>query len=164
MSKLKILELFEGLKIKVSEDGKIYTLCHKNYEKLLKPSVDKYGYEKVVLTKNGIRKTYLVHRLVALAYIPNLENKPTVNHKDGNKRNNNVSNLEWATHKEQKTHEIENGLCEKNIQVLKKANKKRAIPIVFEGNRYNSVREASRETRICQWTIRKYGREVMPNE
>ena len=172
--KLKVLELFDGLKIKVSEDGKIYTFDHnvirKNGRlddrkgKQLKPGIDKYGYERVVLTKNGIRKTYLVHRLVALAYIPNIENKPTVNHKDGNKRNNNVSNLEWATHKEQKTHEIKNGLCDKNIEALKISNKKRAIPIIFKENKYSSVREASRKTGICQWTIRKYGREVMPNE
>lgn len=161
---LRVLELFEGLKVKVSDDGKIYTLCHKNYEKLLKPSVDRYGYEKVILTKNGIRKTYLVHRLVALAYIPNIENKPTVNHKDGNKRNNNVSNLEWMTHKEQKIHEIKNGLCNKNIEALKISNKKRAISIVFEENEYSSIREASRQTGLSQSSIRKYGKEVMPNE
>ena len=72
--------------------------------------------------------------------------------------------LEWATHKEQKTHEIKNGLCDKNIEALKISNKKRAIPIIFKENKYSSVREASRKTGICQWTIRKYGREVMPNE
>ena len=44
------------------------------------------------------------------------------------------------------------------------SNKKRAIPIIFKENKYSSVREASRKTGICQWTIRKYGREVMPNE
>ena len=172
--KLKILELFGDLKIKVSDDGKIYTLDHSYLRKngrldnrkgkQLRPSVDKYGYERVVLTKDGIRKTYSVHKLVALAFIPNPENKTTINHIDGNKRNNNVSNLEWATHKEQKTHEIKNGLCDKNIEALKISNKKRAIPIIFKENKYSSVREASRKTGICQWTIRKYGREVMPNE
>ena len=172
--KLKVLELFSDLKIKVSDDGKIYTLDHSYLRKngrldnrkgkQLRPSVDKYGYERVVLTKDGIRKTYSVHKLVALAFIPNPENKTTINHIDGNKRNNNVSNLEWATHKEQKTHEIKNGLCDKNIEALKISNKKRAIPIIFKENKYSSVREASRKTGICQWTIRKYGREVIPNE
>ena len=88
--KLKVLELFDDLKIKVSDDGKIYTLDHSYLRKngrldnrkgkQLRPSVDKYGYERVVLTKNGIRKTYSVHKLVALAFIPNPENKTTINH------------------------------------------------------------------------------------
>lgn len=124
MNKLKILELFGDLKIKVSDDGKIYTLDHSYLRKngrldnrkgkQLRPSVDKYGYERVVLTKNGIRKTYSVHKLVALAFIPNPENKTTINHIDGNKRNNNVSNLEWATEKENQNHKWKNGLANYN--------------------------------------------------
>ena len=61
-------------------------------------------------------------------------------------------------------YKIKNRLCDKNIEELKISNKKRAIPIIFKENKYSSVREASRKTGICQWTIRKYGREVMPNE
>lgn len=122
--KLKVLELFSDLKIKVSDDGKIYTLDHSYLRKngrldnrkgkQLRPSVDKYGYERVVLTKDGIRKTYSVHKLVALAFIPNPENKTTINHIDGNKRNNNVSNLEWATEKENQNHKWKNGLANYN--------------------------------------------------
>ena len=122
--KLKILELFGDLKIKVSDDGKIYTLDHSYLRKngrldnrkgkQLRPSIDKYGYERVVLTKDGIRKTYSVHKLVALAFIPNPENKTTINHIDGNKRNNNVSNLEWATEKENQNHKWKNGLANYN--------------------------------------------------
>ena len=122
--KLKILELFSDLKIKVSDDGKIYTLDHSYLRKngrldnrkgkQLRPSVDKDGYERVVLTKDGIRKTYSVHKLVALAFIPNPENKTTINHIDGNKRNNNVSNLEWATEKENQNHKWKNGLANYN--------------------------------------------------
>lgn len=122
--KLKVLELFSDLKIKVSDDGKIYTLDHSYLRKngrldnrkgkQLRPSVDKDGYERVVLTKYGIRKTYSVHKLVALAFIPNPENKTTINHIDGNKRNNNVSNLEWATEKENQNHKWKNGLANYN--------------------------------------------------
>lgn len=122
--KIKVLELFADLKIKVSDDGKIYTLDHSYLRKngrldnrkgkQLRPSVDKYGYERVVLTKDGIRKTYSVHKLVALAFIPNPENKTTINHMDGNKRNNNVSNLEWATEKENQNHKWKNGLANYN--------------------------------------------------
>ena len=157
MNKLKILELFDGLKVKVSDDGDIYTLCHKDYEKLLKPKIDKYGYKNVVLTKNGKRKTYLVHRLVGQAFIPNPNNKPTINHINGIKTDNRVCNLEWATHKEQKEHQIKNGLCINNINSLKKANEKRAIPIFYNGVKYNSIREASRKLGVCQWNIKKNG-------
>lgn len=132
---MRTLELFNGLKIKVSKDGKVYTMDHTSLRKngridnrkgkQLKPKVDKYGYETIVLTKDGIRKNHTIHKLVALAYIPNPKNKPTVNHKDGNKRNNNVSNLEWATHKEQKIHAIQNGLCERNIEALRLANERK---------------------------------------
>ena len=55
---------------------------------------------KVYLSKNGKTKAEYVHRLVALAFIPNPDNKPQVNHKDENKQNNYVDNLEWATCKE----------------------------------------------------------------
>lgn len=51
-----------------------------------------------------------VHRIVALTFIVNTENKPTVNHKDGNKQNNNVANLEWSTHSEQTQHAFDTGL------------------------------------------------------
>lgn len=63
------------------------------------------GYLSVCLqTDEGKKKTYMVHRLVALQFIPNPENKYTVNHKDHNKSNNNINNLEWATIKEQNRH------------------------------------------------------------
>ena len=60
-------------------------------------SIDNNGYYVTTLTKDGISKRYQVHRLVALTYIPNPENKPQVNHLDENKTNNNVDNLVWAT-------------------------------------------------------------------
>jgi hypothetical protein len=55
------------------------------------------GYYQVKLSKNGTRNFFLVHRLVALTYIPNPYNYPCVNHKDCNKQNNNINNLEWCT-------------------------------------------------------------------
>lgn len=68
------------------------------------------GYKIVSLTYMGKRKTYKIHRLVALAFIPNPENKPEVNHKDGVKHNNYVENLEWVTTSENAKHIHENEL------------------------------------------------------
>lgn len=122
--KLKVLELFEGLKIKVYDNGQIETLNHINIRKngridnrkgkVLKPKINKYGYQVITLSKNGIRKTYTIHQLVAKAFIPNPENKKTINHKDGNKMNNYVDNLEWATEKENQQHKWKNGLANYN--------------------------------------------------
>ena len=63
----------------------------------INPCVHTGGYYKVGLRKNGTRKYFLVHRLVAIVYIPNPFNHPCVNHKDGNRQNNNLNNLEWCT-------------------------------------------------------------------
>lgn len=73
--------------------------------------VSKDGYCKVTLRSDeGNRKTFSIHRLVALCFIENPYNKPTVNHIDGNKLNNFVSNLEWATRSEQTQHAWDNNL------------------------------------------------------
>ena len=77
---------------------------------MLRPHLNKYGYYQAVLIVLGKRITRLVHRLVAQAFIPNPKNKPTVNHKDGNKVSNKDTNLEWATVVENNDHAHENGL------------------------------------------------------
>jgi len=64
---------------------------------VLKPAMDKDGYEKVGFSKDGRMRQYFVHRLVALAFIENPHDYPSVNHKDENKQNNAVENLEWCT-------------------------------------------------------------------
>lgn len=67
-------------------------------------------YHTVCLRKNGSIKRFSVHRLQAIAFIDNPENKPCVNHKDGNKLNNNIDNLEWVTYSENVIHAFNNGL------------------------------------------------------
>jgi hypothetical protein len=81
--------------------------------RFLLPSINKKGYEVVYPSnrnKEGYKTSVLVHRLVAEAFIPNPENKPQVNHKDGNKRNNCADNLEWVTNLENHNHKLEKGL------------------------------------------------------
>ena len=79
----------------------------------MKPSLTTTGYYKVDLRKDGKRKSMKAHRLVAMAFIPNPEDKPHINHIDGNPLNNNVENLEWCTPRENVIHALETGLKEK---------------------------------------------------
>ena len=83
--------------------------------KLRKLKLHRSGYHHLGLTKDGETKYRLVHRLAAQAFIPNPESKPQVNHIDGVKTNNNVSNLEWATHKENTVHAVENKLIKTKL-------------------------------------------------
>ena len=103
--------------IKVNDNGR-------NYEKpiagkQLKQSMHTNGYKTVYLTKDGKTKTLFVHRLVAEAFIPNVDNLPMVNHKDEDKTNNFVENLEWCTN----DYNINYGTARK-----RQANKIRGIP------------------------------------
>lgn len=79
-------------------------------QRVLKDKTPKGRDSRVCLYKNGKGKDYLVHRLVAEAFIPNPLNKPTVNHLDGDPKNNRVNNLEWATYKENNNHAFDNQL------------------------------------------------------
>lgn len=79
-------------------------------DKILKPSITNWGYKRVVLQYKGNRKHMRVHRLVAMSFITNPDNKPQINHLDGNKLNNCINNLEWCTAKENHHHAIKNNL------------------------------------------------------
>lgn len=70
------------------------------------------GYKLINLSKNGKATSFRVHRLVADHFIPNVDNKPFVNHLDGDKTNNKVENLEWATEKENSEHAVASGLMD----------------------------------------------------
>jgi hypothetical protein len=75
-------------------------------ERVLKISSTPFGYQFIELSRNNIKKTYLTHRLVALSFLGIDTNKHVVNHKDGNKQNNYIKNLEWCTNSENELHKI----------------------------------------------------------
>ena len=104
----KDIEGFEG-KYQVSNKGNVKSLNYLGTKrpKNLKPTRHHLGYMIVKLGKNNWS---MVHTLVAKAFIPNIEGKKYVNHIDGNKANNNVTNLEWVTSKENMNHAIRTGL------------------------------------------------------
>lgn len=88
------IEGYEGL-YQVSDKGRVRSLKY-GKEHILKPERTHNGYLRVNLCKNEKQKHFLVHRLVALTFITNPNNLPDVNHKDENKENNRVENLEWC--------------------------------------------------------------------
>lgn len=101
----KQIEGYEGL-YEISNYGQVRT--RKN--QILKANIINGGYEQVSLYSSSQKKSCLVHRLVAQAFIPNPKDKPQVNHIDGNKRNNAVTNLEWTSAKENMKHSVENNI------------------------------------------------------
>ena len=126
----------------VFEDGRIY--------KRLDPPVSSCGYKFVRVGK----KSYPLHRVIASAFVPNPENKREVNHIDGDKTNNDVSNLEWATRKENAKHASEHGLLRKarkptNVSVKTKIRERR----LELGISQQEVAQALGMTQsaICQW-------------
>ncbi len=109
------IENYEGL-YSIDLHGNIYSWGNgKSFTsdgklKYIKQTLKANGYSQVKLFKDGVRKYYIVHRLVAKTFVPNPDNKPEVNHIDGNKQNNHASNLEWVTSRENQLHAFRLGL------------------------------------------------------
>jgi hypothetical protein len=94
----------------VTPDGDVISNMRK-LPIILYPNKDRLGYLGITMTnQSGKRKRYGIHRLVAQAYIPNPENKPQINHINGIKTDNRVSNLEWCTQRENNIHALRTGL------------------------------------------------------
>ena len=101
---------YEG-RYSVSQCGTVYSMNYRRTGrvKALCSCPHPGGYVLVSLGKRGKIRKEKVHRVVAIAFVPNPSKKPEVNHKDGDKKNNNVSNLEWVTRKENASHGYKNG-------------------------------------------------------
>lgn len=124
---------------KVSNKG-IVVSTHSGKEKKI-GSVNPKGYTTCAISSNGKRRYASPHILAAEAFIPNPENKRTVNHKDGNKLNNNVDNLEWATYSENHLHAYsELGRVAPNKGRFGKDNKRsRPVRCIETGEEYDSI-------------------------
>ena len=143
---------YEGL-YQVSNLGRVKSLnkYHHKKEQILKNRITKDGYYETVLCKKGKMSFFRTHRLVAIAFIPNLLNKPQINHKDGNKLNNNVKNLEWCTLQENKEHAIKMGL--QDFWGKKNPKAKAVNQYDKNGNfikRYDTLRQAMYETGVLE--------------
>jgi len=118
----KDIKGYEGA-YQISNLGRVKTLRrkikhprHGEYlrpEKILRPRINHHGYLRVAFNVNKVTKDFFVHRLIAIAFIPNPHNYATINHMDGNKLNNDISNLEWCTQPENLSHAHRIGLCDK---------------------------------------------------
>lgn len=122
----------EHTKWYIAEDGTVWSSSTYHKDGRLRKrriSKNKRGYY-YARTTNG---NYQVHRLVASAFIPNPENKPEVNHKDFNKQNNSIDNLEWVSHKENMRHAIDNGrivLLSKDSGTKLKYTKEQCLTVI----------------------------------
>lgn len=133
---------FDGL-YEISSFGRVKSLSHSIVtnngrvrtfsERIMKQGKMTSGYNFVVLTKNKKSKNYSVHRLVAKTFIENTNDYMDVNHKDGNKQNNCVENLEWCTRSENLKHAIRIGLVKNQCKICRKVTVKCGEKItVFE--------------------------------
>lgn len=138
----------------ISNLGRVKSLNYNKTgkEKILKQGINKDGYCYVDLCKEGERKTFRVHRLVATHFIPNPQILPCVNHKDENKQNNCVSNLEWCTQ------EYNCNYGKRNVKISK-ANSKPILQFNREGTKiigkWKSIVQVERELGISNITITK---------
>ncbi|EEW0761227.1 NUMOD4 motif-containing HNH endonuclease [Escherichia coli] len=157
MTDWKDIHGYEGL-YQISSDGKVKSLpflqrythwrtgkefFRQTKERILAASVINSGYAVVQLWKNDKAQPFLIHRLVA-EYFLNGKPKSTVNHKDGNKLNNKVTNLEWASYSENLEHAVINGLHPQA----------KAVTDPTTGIRYPSITQAARQCRRSPRTIR----------
>lgn len=120
---------------KVSNFGRVKSLNYKcsGKEKILKLVKNKLGYIQITLSKEGERKNFQVHKLVALAFLKNTYNLPMINHKDENPLNNHVDNLEWCTAKHNANYGTRNERVSKTSKT-KKINCKSILQYTLDGN------------------------------
>lgn len=183
MERWKAIPGTEGY-IEVSDQGRVRSWL-RGTARILKTQQDKKGYHRLRVTINRVKLSYKLHREVARAFIPNPHNLPQVNHRNGNKSDNRVENLEWISNIDNARHAVENGLWEAVFRASKENNEKNMKPIVaykledggYTFRCYRSVRDAEKHIgsrHICDvlkgkrshvkgWGFLYCKKEVIPN-
>lgn len=159
----------------ISLTGDVFSL---KTMKFLKQQNHPMGYKVVNLTlKNSKQKIELVHRLVAKTYILNINNKPHINHIDGNKSNNLIFNLEWCTHQENMRHAWDNGLnktsekqreigkinIKKAVEIGSKLKRKKIID-TSNGKIYDYAKDAANDLGLNKQTLTNWLNGNRPNK
>ena len=139
-------------KYKIYKNGDIES-CYKNGNtKILKPRKNSRGYFSYILSKNGQPKQLLQHRLIGIYFIPNLDNKEFIDHIDGDRTNNSISNLRWVSQQENQLNKKNMGKYKKGVY-FNKPNKKFRAQIQINGKKiflgdYETEDEAAETYRL----------------
>lgn len=155
----KDIQGYEG-QYQVSNLGRVKSLGNKSNHKgeiLLRQSTVN-GYKHVSLSNNSLQQIHKVHRLVAVAFIDNPKNYPQVNHKDGNKQNNRVENLEWCNAQENALHAQRMGLRvqKKGAENSRSIKVKQIDPLTNETiNVYGGLREMEKVTGFTRANVKR---------
>ena len=167
MEEWRDIKGYEGF-YQVSNMGNVRSVTHTvvytdgrvgHYEgKLITPNNDKNGYKAVNLSKNGVVNHIDIHRLVAETFLPKDGERNVVNHKDGNKHNNTVENLEWVTYSENSKHAVRTGLLNMEPFIIagSTARKKKIAQINASGKTikvFDSAVEAARQLGLSTGNI-----------
>lgn len=129
----------------ISTFGRVYNT---KYERFLKACLNNSGYRTVNLYQDGVKTSISIHRLVAETFLSNYLNKDWVNHIDGNKENNHVSNLEWATPSENRIHAYRTG--------LQSPPSMRAVRVVETNEVFESISSCARAFNLHEKSIHRY--------
>lgn len=150
------IEIYKDLdgylgRYKIGSQGNVLSLHHRNGARKipfkLKLRLTDFGYPKIMIDKKGL----MVHRLVAKTFIPNIENKPFVNHINGDRTDNRVENLEWVTNSENQLHSYRVLNNKNNNSGVSNRNKKNVIQYDKNNtiiNEFTSIAKASRDLNI----------------
>jgi collagenase-like PrtC family protease len=132
--------------------GELYNSKTKNW---LKGQVNKNGYKSYNISIDGEKHRLYAHRMVAETYLDRLDGKNEVNHKDGNKLNNSIENLEWVSSGENKRHSIDTGLRDKQLQKVYCFDENKKLVCTYE-----SIRSCARLLHInTSWLIEQLNRK-----
>ena len=131
-------------------------VLNQKYNRYKKPTLGRNGYWSVGLSKNGKYTSCLLHRIVALAFIPNPQNKPQVNHINCNKKDNSVQNLEWVTSQENNLHSVSQIKGVKGVKVwTAKLSEQNVREIRNRLQKGEMLVTLAKEFKVCKQTIFK---------